>query len=124
MPNDERRSATTVGLGLLAGSILAVSIGTLAAATTPPGVGTALDPPVSPAALEFIDADECHVFELDEAQEPLWFECTRVDPTGDVGVAYITPKNDPVAAWDWATARPDYNENIASLFYIQGGGFL
>ena len=33
-------------------------------------------------------------------------------------------ENDPVAAWDWATARPDYNEGVASFFYIHGGGFL
>lgn len=125
MPNRERaRCTTTVTLGLLAGLGLALSAGTLAAATAPPDVGTPLDPPVSPAALEFIDADECLVFELDESQEPLWFECTRVDDNGDVGIAYITPKNDPVAAWDWATARPDYNEFAASFFYIRGGGFL
>jgi len=125
MPNRERaRSATIVTLGLLAGLGLALSAGTLAAATAPPGVGSPLDPPVSPAALEFIDADECHVFELDESQEPLWFECTRADDNGDVGVAYITPRNDPVAAWDWATTQPDYNEFAASFFFIQGGGFL
>lgn len=122
MPTEPR---TRTALGIVAGLGLALAISSRAAATTvPPAVGDPAVPPVSPDALEFIDADGCVVFELDESGRPAWFECTRIDDNGEVGVAYITPINEPVAAWDWATARPDYNEFAASFFYIQGGGFL
>lgn len=125
MSNPHRTRTLTVGtIAVVATAVLALTTATSGGATAPPEVGTPLDPPVSPVALEFIDADECHVFELDESQQPYWFECTRADEAGDVGIIYITPVNDPVAAWEWATARPDFNEFVASLFYIQGGGFL
>lgn len=119
-----RRRIGTMALGALAGLTIALGASSLVEASAPPEVGTPLDPPVSTEALEFLDPDECHVVELDDAQQPLWFECTRVDEAGDVGIAYITRRNDPVAAWDWAMAQPDFNENVASLFYIQDGGFL
>ena len=82
-------------------------------------------PEVSPAALAFIDADECHVFETNESGDIEWFECTRVEPSdGEIAVIYITPNSDPVAALAWAQALPEYNEFAAVLFYIEGGGVL
>ena len=56
-----------------------------------------------------------------------WFQCTRVnvDRDGATGIAYITEDSDPMAAFDYAqTASPGYNENVAVLWRVVGGGVV
>lgn len=91
-------------------------------------VGAHAQPDVSASALEFIDADECHVHELRDDVSVAWFQCTREDPSRDggvTGVVYITEDSDPVAALEYAQALPEgYNENVAVLYWVRGGGIM
>lgn len=79
-------------------------------------------PLVSPNALQFLDLDECHIYETSDAGDVEWYECTRVDPLDDQAVGYITPGSDVVAAWEWAQNVPGFNEFEAVLLTIDGGG--
>ena len=81
-------------------------------------------PAVSLTALKFLDLDECHVYEVDADGAPSWFECTRVDLPKEPAVAYITESSDVVAAYEWAQTVPGFNENVAVLWTIDGGGIF
>lgn len=129
MPADFVPPTTTVPVTTVASSSIAPSTVASAPATqvpTPSSIGVAPTyPDVSPDALAFLDLDECHVFEVDKSGAPTWFECTRMEEAiGEVATMYITEDSDVVAAWEWAQAVPGYNENVAILYSVEGGGVV
>lgn len=89
-------------------------------------VGSPAQPRVSSTALDFLDAEECHVHHLRDDGTVRWFECTRTNPAGEgtSAVAYITEDSDPVAALADAQRFLGYRAEVSTLFTIRGGGIV
>lgn len=126
------------GIGVVEFEVAVPPAGTSSPTTTAPASATATAPTattfveepaaqfpaVSLTALEFLDLDECHAYEVDDAGAPTWFECTRPDLPNEPAVGYITESSDVVAAYEWAQTVPGFNENVAVLWTIEGGGIF